>query len=146
MTRQGLRFCRMLQSGSISVASTRAAAEAANRAIRLVPRYPNTYRWLAAALGQLGRTAEAGEALEKAIAAAPAVFDMYVHQRRLGSGRKITRTYSRGCTKPGCRSNDCNPDYACGDVYRHARTLPVRAVEPWRKSRPLISTFPSSVN
>ena len=67
----GLYFCREYE----------AAAEAANRAIRLVPHYPNTYRWLAAALGQLGRTAEAGEALQKAIAAAPAVFDMYIRQR-----------------------------------------------------------------
>ena len=58
-----------------------AATEAANRTIRLVPQYPNTYRWLAAALGQLGRTAEAQEALQKAIAVAPAVFEMYVSQR-----------------------------------------------------------------
>ena len=67
----GLYFCREYE----------AAAEAANRAIRLVPHYPNTYRRLAAALGQLGRTAEAGEALQTAIAAAPAVFEIYVRQR-----------------------------------------------------------------
>jgi adenylate cyclase len=66
----GLYFCREYE----------AAAEAANRAIRLVPHYPNSYRWLAAALGPLSRTAEAGEALQKAIAVAPAVFDMYVRQ------------------------------------------------------------------
>jgi len=41
------------------------------------PDYPLAYRWLAAALGQ---TAEAKEALEKAIAIAPATFDMYVRQ------------------------------------------------------------------
>ena len=63
----GLYFCREY--------------EAANRTIRLVPHYPNPYRWLAAALGQLGRTDEAREALQKAIAAAPAVFEMYVRQR-----------------------------------------------------------------
>jgi hypothetical protein len=45
------------------------------------PDHPLTYRWLAAALGQLGRTAEAKEALEKAIAVAPALFDMYVRKR-----------------------------------------------------------------
>ena len=39
------------------------------------------HRWLAAALGQMGRTAEAKEALEKAIAIAPASFDMYVRGR-----------------------------------------------------------------
>jgi adenylate cyclase len=58
-----------------------AAIEAAERAIRSYPDYPLPYRWLAAALGQLGRTEDAKEALEKAIAIAPASFDMYVHNR-----------------------------------------------------------------
>jgi adenylate cyclase len=58
-----------------------AAVDTANRAIRSYPDYPNTYRWLAAALGQLGRTEEAKQALEKAIAIAPASFDMYVRER-----------------------------------------------------------------
>jgi len=58
-----------------------AAVDAANEAIRSYPDFPNNYRWLAAALGQLGRTAEAKEALEKAIAIAPAAFDMYVRDR-----------------------------------------------------------------
>jgi adenylate cyclase len=58
-----------------------AAIEAANRTIRSYPAFPNIYRWLAAALGQLGRTGEAQGALQKAIALAPAVFDMYVHTR-----------------------------------------------------------------
>ena len=58
-----------------------AAVEAANRAIRSNPNVPLPYRWLAAALGQLGRTAEAREALEKATAVSPASFDMYVRQR-----------------------------------------------------------------
>jgi hypothetical protein len=52
-------------------------AEVAKRAVRSNPDYPLAYRWLAAALGQ---TAEAKEALEKAIAIAPATFDMYVRQ------------------------------------------------------------------
>ena len=55
-----------------------AAVEVAERVVRLNPDYPLTYRWLAAALGQLGRTAEAKEALEKAITIGPAAFDMYV--------------------------------------------------------------------
>ena len=55
--------------------------EAAKRAIRSNQHIPNPYRWLAAALGQLGRTAEAKEALEKAITIAPASFDMFVRQR-----------------------------------------------------------------
>ena len=58
-----------------------AAVESAKRAIRSYPDFPNTYRWLAAALGQLGRTEEAKEALEKAISIAPGSFDMYVRGR-----------------------------------------------------------------
>jgi adenylate cyclase len=57
------------------------AIEAANRVIRAHPDYPQTYHWLAAALGQTGRTAEAKEALEKAIAVGPAVFDVFVRRR-----------------------------------------------------------------
>jgi adenylate cyclase len=58
-----------------------AAVEAAKRAVRTNPDFPLAHRWLAAALGQLGRIAEAKEALEEAIAIAPATFDMYVRQR-----------------------------------------------------------------
>ena len=58
-----------------------AAIETANRAIRENPKYPNPYRWRAAALGQLGRIEEAKSALEEAIAIAPASFDMYVRER-----------------------------------------------------------------
>jgi adenylate cyclase len=43
--------------------------------------YPNTYRGLAAALGQLGQIEQATDALQKAIAIAPAAFDMYVRER-----------------------------------------------------------------
>jgi adenylate cyclase len=55
-----------------------AAVEAAKRVIRSYPDYPLPYRWLAAALGQLGRSDEAREALAKA---SPASLDMYVRQR-----------------------------------------------------------------
>jgi adenylate cyclase len=58
-----------------------AAVDAANRAIHSSPNYPNPYRWLAAALGQLGRIEEAKQALEKAIEIAPASFHMYVSER-----------------------------------------------------------------
>jgi len=67
----GLYFCRDYE----------AAIEAAKRTIRAYPEFPNTYRWLAAALGQTGGIEEAKEALEKAIALAPAAFDMYVRRR-----------------------------------------------------------------
>jgi adenylate cyclase len=58
-----------------------AAAEAAKRGIRSYPDHPTPYRWLAAALGQMGRAAEAKEALEKAVAIAPASSDMYLRRR-----------------------------------------------------------------
>jgi adenylate cyclase len=57
------------------------AIEASQRAIRAYPDFSNTYRWLAAALGQTGRTQEAKEVLTKAIAMAPASFDMFVRRR-----------------------------------------------------------------
>jgi adenylate cyclase len=58
-----------------------AAIQAAHRAIRSYPDLPNPFRWLAAALGQTGRSREAKEALETAIAIAPGSFDMYVRGR-----------------------------------------------------------------
>jgi adenylate cyclase len=58
-----------------------AAIEAAKRVISSYPDHPLVYRWLAAALGQVGRIDEAREALAKAIAIAPASFDLYVRQR-----------------------------------------------------------------
>jgi adenylate cyclase len=57
------------------------AIEAANGVIRMYPEHPLTYRWLAAALGQLGRIAEAKDALQMAIAVAPGSLDMYVRNR-----------------------------------------------------------------
>jgi adenylate cyclase len=56
-----------------------AAVEAQQRALRSYPEFPNAYRWLAASLGQLGHIGEARTALDRAIALAPASFEMYVH-------------------------------------------------------------------
>jgi adenylate cyclase len=70
-----------LASGLYFSGEYEAAVEAAKRAIRTNPNFPLAYRWLAAALGQLGRILEANEALENAVAIAPAAFDMYVRQR-----------------------------------------------------------------
>jgi adenylate cyclase len=63
-----------------------AAAETARQTIARYPtaRFPNSampHRWLAASLGQLGRTAEAREALSTAIAVAPKAFDLFVRNR-----------------------------------------------------------------
>jgi adenylate cyclase len=55
-----------------------AANEAAKQAIRSHPDWPLPYRFLAAALGQLGRTDEAAEALRKHIAIAPASLEGFV--------------------------------------------------------------------
>src|SRR5258708_31837837 len=67
----GLYFCSEYE----------ASIEASKRLIRSYPDFPMIYRWSAAALGQLGRTAEAKEALAKAVSRAPAAFDMYVRTR-----------------------------------------------------------------
>jgi adenylate cyclase len=58
-----------------------AAVAAARQAIRLFPGNSARYRWLAAALGQLGRTDEAGEVLAAAASFGSADFDMHVRQR-----------------------------------------------------------------
>jgi adenylate cyclase len=71
-----------------------AAVEAARQAIRSYPDRPGSYSVLAAALGQIGRTAEAKEALEKAIMIAPARFDNFV------------RGYVRGHVRPRLRPED----------------------------------------
>ena len=59
-----------------------AAVEAANRAMRSFPARSVHYTYLAAAHGQLGRTEDAKEAPEKAIAIAPAEFAGYVCERQ----------------------------------------------------------------
>jgi adenylate cyclase len=49
-----------------------------------VARHPNVYpayRWLAAALGQLGRTEDARAALQKALELSPEAFEFYTHRR-----------------------------------------------------------------
>src|SRR6516162_9945170 len=58
-----------------------AAVEAAKHAIRSYPDFPNPYRWLAVALGQLDRIEDAKEALRKAMAVAPAAFRSSVQAR-----------------------------------------------------------------
>lgn len=58
-----------------------AAVEAVKPVIRSYPDFPNPYRWLAAALGQLGSTNEGQQALDKAIAVLPDAFEMYVRTR-----------------------------------------------------------------
>ena len=59
------------------------AVAVASRLLADRPDHPWGYRWLAAALGQLDRTDEAGVALGKAIDIAPGVFEAYVRHRVL---------------------------------------------------------------
>jgi len=59
-----------------------AAVDTARRLIRLHPDFPLIYRWLAAALGQIGRVGEARYALNKAmVIGGGGSFDMYVRER-----------------------------------------------------------------
>jgi adenylate cyclase len=78
--RSGTRLNQMTL-GSYFLREYEAAVKIAKQIIREHPEYPNSYRWLAAALGQLGWIDEAKQALEKAIAVAPGSFDMYVRGR-----------------------------------------------------------------
>jgi adenylate cyclase len=57
------------------------AAEAARRTIGRYPDHPMPYRWLAAALGQLGQAEAAREALHGAMSISPKVFDLFVRNR-----------------------------------------------------------------
>jgi adenylate cyclase len=58
-----------------------AAIEAANWAITAYPAYPNPYRWLAASLGQLGRTDEARKAMRQAMTVSRTAFDLHVRSQ-----------------------------------------------------------------
>lgn len=58
-----------------------AAVGAAERAIRSFPDFPSSHRWLAAALGEMGRTSDAQAALEKAMTVSRTAFDFQVRER-----------------------------------------------------------------
>lgn len=81
---RGPRVAGLMQHVAISYYYERdytKSVEAARRAVARYPEYHLTYRWLAAALGQLGRTEEARVALQKAIELAPQSFEFYVRNR-----------------------------------------------------------------
>jgi adenylate cyclase len=83
-----------------------ATIEAAKRLILSYPDFPMIYRWPAAALGQLGRVAEAKEALEKAISLAPTAFDMYVRKRVPWFRPEDHAHCSKDCARPAGRSSE----------------------------------------
>jgi adenylate cyclase len=80
-----------------------AAVDAAQQAIRSFPNYLSLYRWLAAALGQLGRNEEAEEALEQVIAVTPESFDMVVRKRWPWMRPEDHAHYVEGLRKAGWR-------------------------------------------
>jgi adenylate cyclase len=57
------------------------AVEVAIRSLARFPNYPRAHRWLAAALGQLGRTREAGAALHELHRISPTALDISVRNR-----------------------------------------------------------------
>ncbi len=57
------------------------SVETGRRALARRPEASGTYRWLAAALGQLGRTEEARAALHKAVELLPRAFEFYTRRR-----------------------------------------------------------------
>ncbi len=57
------------------------AAIVAERVVRSYPNYPSCYRYFAAALGQLGRVADARDALREAMRLAPSSLEMYVYNQ-----------------------------------------------------------------
>ena len=73
-----------------------AAVVAERRAIRLSPSYSGCYRWLAAALGQLGRIDEASEVL-----AETAAFGSHIHQRPLWLRPEDYEHWLEGLRKAG---------------------------------------------
>ena len=75
--------------------------DVAQHVIRARPDHPPTYRWLAAAVGQLGRSAEARAALDKAVAIGPASFDMYVTNRAPWWSEKAYEHMLEGLRKAG---------------------------------------------
>jgi adenylate cyclase len=78
-----------------------AAVETAKRVIRSYPDFPPIYRWLAAALGQLGCADEAKEALAKAVAIAPELLELPVHQRMLRMRQEDYAHLLEGLRKAG---------------------------------------------
>jgi adenylate cyclase len=82
------------------------AAETARWAIALHHGYPQPHRWLAAALGQLGRSTEAREALCRAKNASPAGFELYVRGRPAWFRPEQHEHLLDGLRKAGWRSDE----------------------------------------
>jgi adenylate cyclase len=77
------------------------AAEVAERTVRAYPTVPYTYRWLAAALGQLGRIEEAQTALRKALDVSSASFGFFTGNRPPWSSAENHNHLLEGLRKAG---------------------------------------------
>lgn len=77
------RFIRLSQiaMGHYYLREYEAVVRVAREVMRSCPDHPLVWRWLAAALGQMGSVQEARESLQRAITIAPKSFDMYVRCR-----------------------------------------------------------------
>jgi tetratricopeptide (TPR) repeat protein len=106
-----------------------AAVEAARQASRSFPDHSRPYSILAAALGQMGRTAEAKEALEKNIAIAPGAIDAFVRGAYCVYDPRTTPTCSKACARPGCRRSE--QARLTGDAQRVSWRR-ARAIRGWR--------------
>ena len=74
----------MMHRIAITYYYEREYAKSAEASLRCLARYPGavaTYRWLAAALGQLGRMEEARAALHKHLELSPRLFELYTRRR-----------------------------------------------------------------
>jgi adenylate cyclase len=79
---RGALFTTVLAASYYFERDYQSTVEVTKRALVRYPDYPRLYRWLAAALGQLGRTDEARAALQETIRRSPAVFDFFVRNRQ----------------------------------------------------------------
>jgi adenylate cyclase len=71
------------------------------RAVTRFPDHPAAYCWLAAALGQLGRSSEAREALQRAIEVSPRTFDANVRARSAWLRPEVYEHMLEGLRKAG---------------------------------------------
>jgi adenylate cyclase len=81
----------------------------ATRLISEHPHHPYAYRWLAAALGQLGRRDEARAVMAKALTIAPDAFHLYVEQRVPWMGQAVYDHMMDGLCKAGWRGANETP-------------------------------------
>ena len=103
---RGPRVAGLMQHVAISHYYERDYAKSIEAAHATTTRYPEyhlTYRWLAAALGQLGRTQEAQVALRKAIELSPHSFEFYVSNRPPWHTRENYEHMLDGLRKAGWR-------------------------------------------